>query len=117
MAYTMEERLPFPTRPLPVHGGAIEEYIIPEDQKEEVLKQLYIFEDIPSMDEERFDLHEGKLFTVRDFKVVIENGHNFLVSPYYANSGGSVIDWMPAEWANEDETQDEDLEENEETIH
>ena len=95
-----DSRLPFPTRPLKVQGGTVEEYIIPDDQKEEVLRHLYIFDDpIPSLDEQLYDLHEGKLFTVRDFMVVWDNGHNFLVSPYYPSSGGSVIDWMPADFA------------------
>lgn len=97
-----DRRLPYPTRQLKVFGGTIEEYIIPEDKKQEVLNQLYLFDPVPSLDEQRFDLHEGKIFTVRDFRVVREGGKNFLVSPYYPNSGGSVIDWMPADWADED---------------
>jgi len=97
-----ERRLPYPTRPLKVLGGTIEEYIIPEDKKQEVLNQLYLFDPVPALDEQRFDLHEGKLFTVRDFRVVREDGKNFLVSPYYPSSGGSVIDWMPADFADED---------------
>lgn len=97
-----EPRLPYPTRPLEVHGGVVEEYIIPEEDKEAVLRELYLFDDVPSLDDERFDLHEGKTFTVRDFRVTREGGHNWLVSPYYPNSGGTVIDWMPAEWAEEE---------------
>ncbi len=94
------KRLPFPTRMLKVQGGMVEEYIIPDDRKEEVLRQLYPFEDPPSLDEELYDLHEGQIFKVRDFMVLWEIGHNFLVSPYYASSGGSVIDWLPAEAAD-----------------
>lgn len=95
-----EERLPFPTRPLGVRGGTVEEYIIPEDQKDEILARMWLFaEPPPSLDEELYDLHADQLFRVRDFKVVRENGSNLLVSPYYASSGGSVIDWMPSSWA------------------
>jgi hypothetical protein len=97
-----EGKLPYPTRPLQVCGGTVEEYIIPDDKKAEVLKQLYIFEPVPDLDEERFDLHEGKKFRVGDFRVTWEDGQNFLVSPYYPSSGGSVIDWMPVEFENED---------------
>jgi hypothetical protein len=92
-----EERLPYPTRPLQVQGGTVAEYVIPEDRKEEVLNALYVFEPVPSLDEERFDLHEGKKFRVKDFRVVWEDGQNWLVSPYYPSSGGTVIDWMPAD--------------------
>ena len=95
-----DKRLPFPTRMLKVQGGMVEEYVIPDDRKEEVLRRLYPFEDPPSLDEELYDLHEGQIFKVRDFMVVWETGHNFLVSPYYASSGGSVIDWLPAEFAD-----------------
>ena len=50
------QRLPFPTRPLEVRGGVIEEYIIPEELREEVLKHLYIFVPVPSLDDEMYDL-------------------------------------------------------------
>jgi len=90
-------RLPFPTRPLKVRGGIIEEYIIPEEYREEVLKHLYIFVPVPSLDDEMYDLHEDKVFKVRDYRVVRDGGMDMLVSPYYPNSGGSVIDWVPSD--------------------
>ncbi len=96
-----ESKLPYPTRPLKVQGGTVEEYLIPDDKKAEVLAQLYIFEPVPALDEELFDLHEGRKFRVRDFRVTWEDGHNFLVSPYYPSSGGSVIDWMPVDAEDE----------------
>ena len=92
-----EEKLPFPTRPLTIKGGTVEEYIIPEDQKAEVLKALFISTPVPSLDEERFDLNEGKRFRVGDFRVTWEDGQNYLVSPYYPSSGGTVIDWVPVD--------------------
>ncbi|MCK4273171.1 hypothetical protein KAX22_10980 [bacterium] len=97
-----DPRLPFPTRSLKVHGGTVEEYVIPDEKKAEVLNKLYLFTPVPSLDEKKFDLHEGKLFQVRDFRVTREHGMNFLVSPYYPNSGGSVIDWMPPEFADDE---------------
>lgn len=103
-----EEKLPFPTRPLRIGDHVVEEYVIPDCKKQEVLEQLYLFENVPSLDEEVFDLHEGKKFIVGDFRVIWENGQNWLTSPYYPNSGGTVIDWMPADWADDDG--DEDIE-------
>lgn len=97
-----EAKLPYPTRPLKVQGATVEEYVIPDDKKAEVLEELYIFEPVPSLDEERFDLHEGKKFRLGDFRVTREDGYNFLVSPYYPSSGGSVIDWMPADFPDEE---------------
>ena len=52
-----ESRLPFPTRPLVINGTRVEEYIIPDKKKAEVLRELYIFTPVPSLDEESVDLH------------------------------------------------------------
>ncbi|TKJ40372.1 hypothetical protein CEE37_08575 [candidate division LCP-89 bacterium B3_LCP] len=103
MSFLSEEepRLPYPTKNVPFHGEDIEEYIIPENDKEEVLAQMYIFEPIPSLDEERLDIHSGKKFTIRDFLVTRERGRNWLVSPYYYEAGGTVIDWLPVEFGEE----------------
>lgn len=78
-----DSRLPFPTKPLVINGFAVEEYVIPEDKKEQVLKALYPFIPMPSMDEERLDLHSGKKFRIREFRVTREGRMNCLVSPYY----------------------------------
>lgn len=91
----IEPRLPFPTRTLQVPGGNIEVYVIPDGKKGEVLEKLYPFIPVPSLDEERYDLHADKTFEVKDFCVTREREMNFLVSPYYFESGGTVIDWVP----------------------
>lgn len=90
------QTLPFPSRDLRVCGGVVKEYVIPDEHKEEILRALYPFARVPRLDDEMYDLHEGRRFRVRDYKVVVECGMPMLVSPYYATSGGSVIDWMPA---------------------
>jgi hypothetical protein len=96
-----EPRLPFPTNPLVIDGVELEEYVIPVEKRAEVLEQLYIFDPVPSLDEERFDLHSGKKFFVRDYRVTREEGMNYLVSPYYEEGGGTVIDWMPVNEGDE----------------
>ncbi len=85
----------FPTRLLEMPGGAVTEILVPEDRKAEVLRQLYPFVGVPGLDDEMYDLHEDRPFRVRDYKVVVSDGVHFLVSPYFARSGGSVIDWIP----------------------
>ena len=92
-----DPRLPFPTKPLSIHGREVEEYVIPDEAREGVLGDLYPFDQVPSLDETRFDLHSEKTFTVREFRVTREDGLNYLVSPYYEESGGAVIDWMPTD--------------------
>ena len=98
-----EMKLPFPTRPLKVGDDLVEEYVIPDSKKQEVLEQLYLFDPVPALDEELYDLHEGKKFIVRDYRVTWERGRNWLVSPYYPSSGGTVIDWLPADAVDADE--------------
>ena len=96
-----QPRLSFPTKRIDFHGQEIEEYMIPDNKKADVLEQMYLFDPAPPLDEERFDLHSGRLFKVRDFRVTREHNRNWLVSPYYEEGGGTVIDWMPASWAED----------------
>jgi hypothetical protein len=112
-----EAKLPFPTRPLRCGDDVVEEYVIPDDKKQEVLQQMYLFDPCPSLDDEMFDLHEGRKFRVRDYRVTWERGRNWLVSPYYPNSGGTVIDWLPPEAAEEggEEDDEDNPEEKEES--
>jgi hypothetical protein len=90
-------------------GTSVEEFIIPEEDKEIVLAQLYPFSPIPALTDEMEDLHCGKKFIVKDFRVTWEHGMNYLVSPYYPESGGSVIDWMGEDSWVDDEFDEEDF--------
>ncbi len=94
---TQDFRLPFPTRAMIINGVEVEEYVIPKGKKDVVLRALYPFHPVPSLDEDRIDIHSGKSFKVREFRVTREGGRNFLVSPFYEEGGGTVIDWMPLE--------------------
>jgi len=91
-------RLPFPTRTIAIGTAAIKEYIIPEEEKGRALEALYPFEPVPGLDSTMFDLHEEKPFRVREFRVIRERSMDYLVSPYFFNSGGTVIDWMPPDF-------------------
>lgn len=92
---TQDFRLPFPTKAIFINGVEIEEYVIPQEKKDVVLRALYPFHPLPSLDEDRIDIHSGKRFKVHEFRVTREGGHNFLVSPFYEEGGGTVIDWVP----------------------
>lgn len=90
------EPLPYKIKAVKVAVGPdTQEYIIPEDDKAKVLRELYPFFNTPRVEDRLFCLHEEKYFRVGDFKVIREDNRNYLVSPYYARSGGMVIDWMP----------------------
>ena len=108
----IDEKLPYQTRPLFFPNGAsVEEFIIPDEDKELVLEQLYPFSPIPRLTDVLYDLHADKTFVVKDFRVTWEHGMNYLVSPYYAESGGTVIDWVDEDWATESDSED-DLDED-----
>lgn len=93
-----EQVLPYPRVPRTTkHGGTSEEYVIPDEDRASVLDRLYPFDDVPCLDDARIDIHTGQRFVIREFKVVREAGSNYLVSPYYFEGGGTVIDWFPAE--------------------
>lgn len=85
--------LPFPLKVVPSATGPVRIYEIPDDQKEAILEQLYIFRPVPSLDDVMEDIHAEKHFRVREFLVAREGGMNVLASPYYLESGGTVIDW------------------------
>ena len=65
------------------------------DLKERILKKLYPFGAPPAMTQTLMDIHENKAFVVKDFKVVQQGDYVLLASPYFASSGGSVVDWEP----------------------
>ena len=95
----LDEKLPYKTRPLYFPNGAsVEEFIIPEEDRELVLEQIYPFSPIPKLTDVMYDIHADKTFIVKEFRVTWEHGMNFLVSPYYPESGGTVIDWWDENW-------------------
>ncbi len=113
----LDEKLPYKTRPLFFPNGAsVEEFIIPDEDREIVLEQLYPFSPIPKLTDVVYDLHADKTFVVKDFRVTWEHGMNYLVSPYYPESSGTVIDWVDEDWATgegEDEFDDLDKSDDE----
>lgn len=96
------ERLLSPAPPLPyatramkmAYGPDAIEYIIPDGEREKVLCELYPFEGCPAMDDVLFDIHQRRFFKTAEFRVIRERGRNMLVSPYYPQSGGMVVDWV-----------------------
>jgi len=106
----IEERLPYPTKPMYfADGSSVEEFIIPDEDKEIVLEQLYPFSPTPKLTDEMEDLHSGKKFLIKDFRVTWEHGMNYLVTPFYPESGGTVIDWVSeSDWVSDEEEYNEE---------
>ncbi|MGZ9163795.1 MAG: hypothetical protein ACXW4U_01325 [Anaerolineales bacterium] len=111
----IEEKLPYPTRPLVFPDGtSVEEFVIPDEDQEFVLAQLYPFSPIPKLTDIVYDLHADKTFVVNDFRVTWEHGMNYLVSPYYPESGGTVIDWMDENaWVDDEFDQSDEFDDPE----
>ena len=57
-------------------------------------RKLAQVELLRNMDDERIDIHTDNSFKVRDYIVTRKGDGNFLVSPYYAEAGGTVLDWI-----------------------
>jgi hypothetical protein len=91
-------RLSYPTRRIGTGTGTTEEYIIPEDEKGLVLEALYPFDPVPGMTDMMYDLHQERSFQVREFRVIRGDDMDYLVSPYFFESGGTVMDWMPPDF-------------------
>ena len=90
--------LGYPLRPMKTADGQeYEEYDIPELDKPKVLKELYLFDNVPAMDEVMLDIHSHTKFAVSEFKAIRQDGGNFLVAPRYAEYGGTLLDWMPVD--------------------
>ena len=90
--------LGYPRRPMKTADGQdYEEYDIPELDKPKVLKELYLFDNVPAMDEVMLDIHSHTKFAVSEFKAIRQDGGNFLVAPRYAEYGGTLLDWMPVD--------------------
>lgn len=52
------ERLPYPTKTVQLQNDTIEVYIIPDEKKAEVLKKLYPFTPVPSLEDEMLDVSD-----------------------------------------------------------
>lgn len=81
------------------NGLVVDEYIIPEKDKRDILEALYPFSPIPEMDEIFEDVWSNTEFVVGDFRVVKAEYGLKLISP----TGGSVEDW----WKKESEEERE----------
>ena len=63
------------------------------------LPEVYPFQPCPALEDERFDIHEQRLFKFRDAQIIRYKGRNLMVSPYYQKSGGMAVDFLPVECA------------------
>jgi hypothetical protein len=91
-------RLSFPTKIVGTGLASFEEYVIPEGEKGRILELLYPFEPVPALTDVMFDLHQEATFQVQEFRVLRGEDMDWLVSPFFFESGGTVVDWMPTDF-------------------
>ena len=89
------EQFPYPLRTVESKiFGTVTVYDIPECDKGKMLKLMYPFYPLPKMNGYYFDIHQNEKFKVSDFLIIRDGGKNYLVSPYYPESGGMAVDWL-----------------------
>lgn len=89
-------KLDYPAKTATWNGKEIEEYIIPDADKEKVLKRVYPFLPVPDMTETITDIVASKDFRVCDFRVIRIDDFVQIMSPYFdSNSQGDVSTWFP----------------------
>ena len=74
-------------------------YEIPEDEKSDILKQLWPFLPIPDPEELMFDIHEESWLYFKECQILRWHERNLVVSKFYESSGGMSIDLMVNEIA------------------
>lgn len=88
-------QLPWPLKTIELGNGCHEQvYDIPEDKMYDAVVQCWPFTDdsIPPRGGELFDIHEHKRVVIDKCLILRFKERNIVVSPYYAKSGGTVID-------------------------
>ena len=93
--------LPYPLTRVCLPNGTMEDmYNIPEDKVAEVVRSLWPFAPAPAVDKEFVDIHCDKQVKVSELKVIRHNNRNIVVSKYYQEAGGTVMDLVEPEVAS-----------------
>ena len=112
-----DEVLPYPLKTMDSKMfGTVTYYDIPKCDKGKILKLMYPFWPIPKMNEYYIDIHEDARFKVSDYMLIRDMDKNYLVSPFYPNSGGMAVDWLEIPRAKAFDKRNLSLEYGKETI-
>lgn len=97
--------LSYPVKKMALPGGSYEvEYVVPNKDKDALIKELNPLKNRLSANSTRFCLHQQKTFKLRKCRVIRYNGRNLLVSPWYDQTGGTLLDWVAPYRASKDES-------------
>lgn len=87
--------LEWPLKPVRLGNGVTEDvYDIPEDKAYDELRKCWPFEDesFPKKGGKLYDVHAKKHIVIDKCLILRYMDRNIIVSPYYPESGGTVID-------------------------
>jgi hypothetical protein len=77
------------------------------EDKKAYLRHNYPFSPIPKLQDHKECIHCGESILVNDFKVIIEEGVEYIVCPNHPKCDGTVIDWIDSRENNKlDDLQD-----------
>ncbi len=77
--------------------GVEEFYVIPDEDKEKVLTELWPFVNCFKMTDLVYDIHKEDFFMFKDCMVMRWNHRNIIVCPDYLNTGGTCLDIIDIE--------------------
>ena len=87
--------LGFPLEDLVLPNGQIEQvYNIPAELVFQTAVSLWPFLPEPTAETEFVDVHCDKKFKFKEAKIIRFDNRNMLVSPFYAEKGGTVLDFI-----------------------
>lgn len=96
--------LSYPVRKMALPDGSYEvEYVVPGKDKGRILDELNPMKTHLTPNCTRFCLHQQKTFRLARCRVIRYNGRNLLVSPWYDQTGGTLLDWVAPSCAGKGE--------------
>ena len=85
------EKLSYSTKTITVESEACELYQIPKEEIVEIINNIHPMQEKFIGDEIMYCACEMKKFHVTEFKVIWYKEANFIVSPYFFNSGATFL--------------------------
>lgn len=90
------DRLSFPTKIIQVGEDSCELYDIPENQIIDVINSIIKPNRLPET-KNMYDCNEKKPFVVTELQIIRFNNANYIISPYFSNSGSTFGGCIPSE--------------------
>lgn len=89
-----EHLLPYPLETITLPNGEEDTLYVIDNEEDRVreAKRLWPFNSDVDADTELFDIHCNRKCTFKQVRILRYGEYNMIVSPYYAQAGGTVLD-------------------------